>query len=134
MKRRGLLHPDLARAVAGLGHGDILVVADAGLPIPAGVERIDLAYAPGRPPFLEVLAALLEEVEVETATLAEELRTAAPAPFRAALLAQLEERAIPVAYRPHEIFKRETARARAVVRTGEFTPYANILLGSGVVF
>ena len=134
MKRRGLLHPDLARVVASLGHTDTLVVADAGLPIPPGVERIDLAYAPGRPPFLEVLAALLEAVEVEGATLAEELRTVPPAPFREALLERLEGREIPVSYLPHEDFKRATMRARAVVRTGEFTPYANVILSSGVVF
>lgn len=134
MKRSGLLHPDLARVVASLGHTDTLVVADAGLPIPRGVERIDLAYAPGRAPFLEVLAALFEAVEVEGATLAEELRTVAPAPFREALLTRLEGREIPVTYLPHEDFKRATAQTRAVIRTGEFTPYANIILRSGVVF
>jgi D-ribose pyranase len=138
MKRGTILHPELSRVVASLGHGDALVVADAGLPIPAGVFRIDLAFAPGKPPFLEVLDAVLSEVEVERVTLASEIRTVTPAAFFAALQARLT--ALPkvgaggVAFVPHDELKRLTAQARAVVRTGEFTPYANVILASGVVF
>jgi D-ribose pyranase len=138
MKRGTILHPALARLVASVGHGDLVVVADAGLPIPAGVERIDLAYAPGRPPFLDVLAALLEELEVERATVAAELARRAPAPFVQALEARLL--ALPKVGRTglevvsHDDLKRLTGGARAVVRTGEFTPYANVVLSCGVVF
>ena len=138
MKRGTILHPDLSRVVASLGHGDLLVIADAGLPIPPGVERIDLAFAPGKPAFLEVLEALLSEVEVERATLAAETRTASPKAFRerleATLLAlpKVRERGLEVV--PHDALKVLTRGARAVVRTGEFTPYANVILHSGVVF
>jgi D-ribose pyranase len=138
MKRGPILHPALSRLVASVGHGDLVVVADAGLPIPPGVERIDLAYAPGRPPFLDVLDALLEELEVERATVAAELAARAPGPFVAALEARLLAR--PKVARhgldvvSHEALKRLTAGARAVVRTGEFTPYANVVLSCGVVF
>jgi D-ribose pyranase len=138
MKRGTILNPDLSRVVASLGHGDLLVVADAGLPIPPGVERIDLAFAPGKPAFQEVLEALLSEMEVERATVAAELRTASPAAFRerleATLLAlpKVRERGLEVV--PHEELKRLTRGARAVVRTGEFTPYANVILHGGVVF
>jgi D-ribose pyranase len=131
MKKRGLLHPELARVVASLGHGDTLVVADAGLPVPSGVARIDLAYRAGQPPFLDVLAAVLEEMQLERATLAEEVREVPPPAFRGALLAQLT---VPVDYLPHQAFKRATAQARVVVRSGEFTPYANVILHSGVLF
>jgi len=138
MKRGTILNPALSRLVASVGHGDLVVVADAGLPIPPGVERIDLAYAPGRPPFLDVLDALLEELEVERATVAAELAGVAPEPFVKALQARLLARP-KVASRglevvSHEALKRLTAGARAVVRTGEFTPYANVVLSCGVVF
>ena len=79
MKRGTLLHPELSRVIARLGHGDALVIADAGLPIPPGVERIDLAFAPGKPPFIDVLEAILAEMQVERATLATEVKSAAPA-------------------------------------------------------
>ena len=138
MKRGTILNPDLARLVASVGHGDLVVVADAGLPIPPGVARIDLAYAPGRPPFLDVLDALLEELEVERATVAAELPAVAPEPFVKALQARLLARP-KVAARglevvSHEALKALTAKARVVIRTGEFTPYANVVLSCGVVF
>lgn len=138
MKRGTLLHPDLSRVIASLGHGDALVVADAGLPVPRGVERIDLAFSPGKPPFLDVLEAVLSEMEVERAVVATEVKTHAPATFHEALLARL--RSLPKVgaggprYVPHEELKRLSAEARAVVRTGEFTPYANVILLAGVVF
>ncbi len=138
MKRGALLHPGLARVVASLGHGDALVIADAGLPIPPGPERIDLAFAPGQPPFLAVLDAILAEVEVERATLAAEARQRMPGALLAAVEARLA--ALPkvgpggVAFVSHEELKALTRGARAVVRTGEFTPYANVILSSGVVF
>jgi len=138
MKRGPILHPELARVVASLGHGDALAIGDAGLPIPPGVERIDLAYAPGRPGFLDVLEAILGEMEVERAALAAEVKTLAPAVFSEALQARLLT--LPkvarrgVEFVSHEELKRLTREARAVVRTGEFTPYANVILFSGVVF
>jgi D-ribose pyranase len=138
MKRGAILHPDLSRVVASLGHGDMLVIADAGLPIPQGIERIDLAFAPGKPPFLDVLEAVLAEMEVERAIVAAEIETVTPEAFSRPLRDRL--RSLPkVAKRglelvPHEELKRLTRAARAVVRTGEFTPYANVLLLAGVVF
>lgn len=134
MKKGGVLHPLLAQVVASLGHGDLLVVADAGLPIPPGPLRIDLAYAPGRPPFLDVVRVLLQEIEVEGAVLAQEIREKSPELYH-----HLEETlqglpGLEVAYVPHEEFKGLVARAKAVVRTGEFTPYANLILRAGVVF
>jgi D-ribose pyranase len=131
MKKSGILHPELARVIASLGHGDGLCVADAGLPVPAGVVRIDLALAPGLPGFLPVLEAILGELAVESAVIAEELPARSPAMHR-----EIERRLGKVRLQavPHERFKELVAGCRAVVRTGEFTPYANIILHSGVVF
>jgi D-ribose pyranase len=131
MKKTGLLNQPLSAVIAGMGHTDSLVIADAGLPIPAFVERIDLAVADGIPGFMQVLRATLGELQVEHAVLADEIKDRSPA-----LYAQILEAlgAIPVSYVPHEDFKALTGEAAAVVRTGEFTPYANIILFSGVVF
>ena len=43
MKKSGIINQPLATAIAGLGHLDMVVIADAGLPIPDGPRRIDLA-------------------------------------------------------------------------------------------
>jgi D-ribose pyranase len=138
MKKSGLLHPELSHIIASLGHTDLLVIADAGLPVPDGVPRIDLAYTPGQPPFLSVLEAVLVEVEVEAATLALEMQTVTPKAFYKKVLGRLE--GLPkvkkqgVDFVSHEDFKALTLRAKAVIRTGEFTPYANVILQSGVVY
>jgi D-ribose pyranase len=137
MKRGALLHPELSRVIASLGHGDALIIADAGLPIPPGVERIDLAFAPGKPAFMDVLEAVLTEMQVERAILATEVKAAAPG-FHQRLqgklmsLPKVGERGVD--FVSHEELKRLSQKAAAVVRTGEFTPYANVVLYSGVVF
>jgi D-ribose pyranase len=131
MKRTPLLHAELSEVIARLGHGDLLVIADAGLPIPEGPRRIDLALTANVPRFHEVLKAVLSEMQVEGAVVAAELPGANPA-VHAELIRQLGE--TPVSTLSHEEFKRATKAARAIVRSGEFSPYANVILRAGVVF
>lgn len=125
MKRSGLLHGELSRLIALMGHGDLLVIGDAGLPVPPGVPLIDLAVAPGMPGLFDVLDAVLAELVVERAAIASEAASALAAKFRN----RLDCEAI-----SHEALKSESRAARAVVRTGEFTPYANVALWAGVPF
>jgi D-ribose pyranase len=131
MKRTTLLHAELSDVIARLGHGDLLVLGDAGLPIPDGPRRIDLAVSADVPRLQEVLAAVLAEMQVEGAVIAEELAPRNPA-VHAELRRQLGD--TPVQTLSHEQFKLATRQARAIVRTGEFSPYANVILRSGVVF
>ena len=129
MRRHGIWHPRLLQVLTSLGHGDLLVVADAGLPVPAGVETIDLLWAPGQPAFLPVVRAILEEAVVESAILADELVDPGVAPALEELLPRGAVRRV-----SHEELKALTFGARAVVRTGATTPYANVILVAGVPF
>ncbi len=131
MKKRGILQHELSEVIATLGHTDALVIADAGLPVPPGVRRIDLAVAAGVPHFSDVLRAVLDDVQVERAVIAGEMKNTSPQLYQ-----ELTRRlgSIPVEQVSHEEFKQRTRNARAIVRTGEFTPYANVMLMSGVVF
>jgi len=131
MKKSALLNSEISYIIATLGHTDMLVVADAGLPIPAETTRIDLALTKGVPGAVETLRVVLEEMKVEKAILAEEVRGRSPE-FLAAVQALLP--GVILEFVPHAEFKVMTREARAVVRTGEFTPYANVILCSGVVF
>ncbi|WP_151774989.1 D-ribose pyranase [Streptomyces abyssomicinicus] len=128
MKRSGILNRHLAGALAELGHTDQVLVCDAGMPIPAGPRVVDLAFRAGVPSFAEVLDGLLEELVVEGAVAAREVRDANPA--AAALLAGLPDLHLV----PHEELKVRSRDARLVVRTGEAAPYANVLLRCGVFF
>lgn len=131
MKKTTLLHSDLSYIIATLGHLDTLAIADAGLPIPAGTERIDLALTKGVPGAIQTLKVVLEEMQVEKIILAEEGKDRNPR-----FIAEVQELlpGVPVEFVSHADFKARTADARAVVRTGEFSPYANVILVSGVVF
>ncbi|MEU5511142.1 D-ribose pyranase [Streptomyces fungicidicus] len=129
MKKHGILNRHLSGALAALGHGDGVLVCDAGMPIPDGPRVVDLAFRAGVPSFAEVLDGLLAELVVEGATAATEVRDANPA--AAGLLA---DHFPALALVPHERLKELSAGARLVVRTGEARPYANVLLRCGVFF
>ncbi|MFJ4717051.1 D-ribose pyranase [Streptomyces sp. NPDC088785] len=129
MRKAGILNRHLAGALAELGHGDGVLVCDAGMPVPAGPRLVDLAFRAGVPSFAEVLDGLLDELVVEAGTAADEVRAANPG--AAALLAG---RLPDLSYVPHEELKALSASARLVVRTGEARPFANVLLRCGVFF
>lgn len=131
MKKTTLLNQPLSAVIAGLGHLDTLVVADAGLPIPPETQRIDLAVTRGVPGFFDTLAAVLSEMAVERAIVASEMAAVSPHVY-----ARLREALgdVPIDQVPHTQFKEATRTARAVVRTGECTPYANVILVAGVAF
>ncbi len=131
MKKQGILNRDISDVVASMGHTDTLVVADAGLPIPECVRRIDLALSVGMPPFLKTVQVILQELEVQEAIIAEEMRTHSPELYQT-LVNVLGD--IPISEETHETFKAQTHHAKGIVRTGECTPYANVILVSGVKF
>ncbi len=139
MKRGSLLNSSLSRIIAEMGHGDRLCLADAGLPIPLGCERVDLAVRLGLPSFLDVLDTVLEELWVERVILAEEIKGKNASALEG-IQKRLEEYGdkmglVPeISYVTHQVFKDLIASSRGVVRTGEGSPYCNILLESGVVF
>lgn len=131
MKKTTLLNSELSYVIASLGHMQTLVVADAGLPISPETERIDLALTKGIPGALETLKVILDEMQVEKVILAEEVKARNPQ-FLEAVQALLP--GVPMEFVAHATFKTLTGDARAVVRTGEFAPYANLILVAGVVF
>ena len=139
MKRTGLLNSELSYIISKLGHFDALTVCDAGLPVPEGVQRIDLAVSEGIPSFIDVVKAVLMEMELESVELAEEFKDVSQARHDE-LISILEMESaqrgkdIPVDYVRHVNFKLNTKKSVAIVRTGEFTPYANITFKAGVVF
>lgn len=133
MKRTTCINSEISRVIARMGHFDTLTVGDAGLPVPDGVTRIDLAVKLGLPQFIDVLETILTELEIQKATIAAEMAQSNPE-----LLTYMEERIAREGARlvmvPHEELKRMSKESRAVVRTGECRAYANVILESGVVF
>lgn len=134
MKKTPLLNVALSRLIASLGHGDKVVIGDAGLPVPPGVELIDLALTHGIPDFVSTLKVVLSEMQVESHVLAEEILDKQPAAL-VTLEALTAEGALGARELvSHEQFKILSRQARAIIRTGECSPYCNIVLIAGVTF
>ncbi|MCL5998332.1 MAG: D-ribose pyranase [Chloroflexi bacterium] len=131
MKKIGNINRDISEVVASMGHLDTLTIADAGLPIPDGVRRIDLAVRQGVPAFMQAVEAVYSELCVQEIIIAQETTTVSPqvADDLKRLFKDVHLRVV-----PHEELKRLTAKSKTVIRTGEFTPYANVILVAGVVF
>ena len=130
MKKQGVLNAQLSGYIAALGHMDTFLIGDAGMPVPPGVPIVDLAVCGGVPAFTQVLDTILQEAEIEQYTVADEL--AQDSPLLAHIRAQLPH-AVEASV-PHSELKALSAKARFAVRTGEFTPYANVILRAGVAF
>jgi len=129
VKKNGILNPQLNRVISEMGHRDMLIIADAGLPIPKEVERIDLALKCGIPSFAEVLTAVLSELNIEDAYLAKEIKEKNPQ-----ILNLISSLIGEIKFITHEELKELSKQAKAIIRTGECSPYANIILISGVTF
>ena len=128
MKKIGIMNGSISSVIAHLAHTDMVTIADAGLPIPSTTQRIDLALKPGVPGFLETLDVVLSEMYVEKAYISEDILTKSPDMYASikSLLAK-----IPVETLSHQDFKKLSASTKAVIRTGELTPFANIILVAG---
>lgn len=128
MKKQGILNRELAGILAKMGHTDQLIIADCGLPIPDGVRCIDLSYTLGKPTFLDIVEAVTIDFQVEKAIVATEL------PKHNHSVHQELDNKFELTYISHEELKEVSKQAKVIIRTGEATPYANIVLQSGVIF
>ena len=133
MKKAGILNSDISRVLSYMGHTDCIAIGDCGLPIPDEVERIDLALKFGVPTFMETLATVAEDMKIEKIILAQEIKMQNPK-----VLAEIEalfaEHNIETQFVTHSELKALTHDCKAVIRTGETTPYANIILQAGCIF
>ncbi|MDD1795289.1 D-ribose pyranase [Enterovibrio sp. ZSDZ42] len=139
MKKTTLINSDISYLLATLGHTDEITICDAGLPIPDAVSRIDLALTHGVPSFIDTVRVILTESQIEGVVMAEEFATVSPELYQA-LMTELEaeqarcNKTFNIQYVTHEQFKCRTHDSKAVIRTGECTPYANVIFQAGVVF
>ena len=131
MKKYGILNSNIAKLVDDLGHMDWVCIGDLGLPVPKGVDKIDLALRKGSPSFLEVLKEYSDHVLIEKIFLAEEIKEQNTEQWQAVL--DLLGSNIIIEYISHEELKAMNTKVKAVIRTGEDTPYSNIILQSGVI-
>lgn len=131
MKKTALLNSNISSVISKMGHTDSLAIGDCGLPIPEETERIDLALIKGIPTFMDTLKAVLMELQVEEVEIAKETVEVSPTLYKEI---EKELGSVKITLISHEELKKRLKNCKAVIRTGEQTPYANIILKSGVVF
>ena len=135
MKKNGIINADISRVLSYMGHTDTIAIGDCGLPIPDETERIDLALKLGVPSFMDVFKEVAKEMKIEKMVLAEEIREKNPKIHEEILaVAKVMDGACEVVYVSHVELKAQTKTCKAVIRTGETTPYANIILQSACLF
>ncbi len=131
MKRDGILNPELIAAIASVGHTEYFVIADPGLPITCEAKVVDISLTKNIPTFLDALRAVTEEMVTESFILASEMPEKSPELYKETCSA-LE--GLPHKLVPHEEFKELVKDAKAILRTGETTSFANVILVGGVNF
>ena len=155
MKTKGILNPQLAELVAEMGHGDILLIADRGIPFPQHDQTvcIDLSIKEGMPTVKDIMEVVLSELEIESVIIAEETKEVSPQVYQEfkEILDKIDNKGNPIREENirHIDFKNIfltgqpvhpdaidlTGReVKGIVRTGQFTPYAYIMLVAGVNF
>ena len=141
MKKHGILNSDISKVLSCMGHTDRICIGDCGLPIPEETQRIDLALRCGQPTLMDVLKEVTDDMKIEKVYLAEEMKEKSPALLDElkSFLTGLETGCetgfkIEIEFVSHTKLKKMTKGCRAVIRTGETTPYANIILQSGCIF
>lgn len=133
MKKNGVLNSQISHVLSELRHTDQIVIGDAGLPVPEHVKEIDISLKLGTPTFIDVLEVIEEDMKIEKIILADEIKEENPTQLSNILKQiQLDDEA--VEFVSHEAFKELTKNAKAIIRTGEMTPYSNIILQADVIF
>ncbi|OIL70809.1 D-ribose pyranase, partial [Oenococcus oeni] len=125
------INSEISSVIAGMAHMDWLGIGDAGMPVPLGTKKIDLALTKNLPSFIDVLKNVLTELEVQKIYLADEIKTKNPEQLQA--IKQLMPN-VEIEFVPHSELKKDLAKTHAFIRTGEMTAFSNIILESGVVF
>ena len=126
MKRHGILNSNISRVLSAMGHTDRIAIADCGLPVPEGTERIDLAVTFGNPRFMDVLKAVSNDMKIEAVVLAEEIKEQNPQ-----ILEEIQElfASFETGFKPEKVEFVSHTRFKEMTKA-----YANIILQSGCIF
>ena len=129
MRETGILNQEISDVFSMMGHMDELIIADAGFPIPLGIRTVDISLAKNKPTVMELLEELKKHFSVEKLIMANETRDVSPTRFND--ITDLFGKDMPLETMPHTDFKQRSRTVKAVIRTGDFTAYSNVLLVSG---
>jgi D-ribose pyranase len=126
--RTGILNPAINSLVSRVRHTNTLVIADRGFPYWPQIETVDISLVDDVPRVLDVLKAIRANFVAGKAFMAEEFRAVNTPETVRAFERALE--GVALSFEPHIEFKRRVAHAIGLIRTGDTTQYANMILES----
>lgn len=129
MRETGIVNNEISDVFSMMGHMDELIVCDAGFPIPLGVRTVDVSLSKNKPTVIQLLKELKRHFSVEKLIMANETKKVSPTRFKA--IVEIFGKDMPLETMPHADFKKHSRNVKAVIRTGDFTAYSNVLLVSG---
>ena len=129
MINHGILNPQILSLLARVRHTNALVIADRGFPFWPTIETVDLSIVDDLPTVLQLIAAVRLNHKFTQAFQAEEFLKHNTAATRQKFAAALK--GVPMAYEPHDEFKKRVPHAIGLIRTGDTVQYANTILISG---
>ena len=129
MQEVGIINRSIAKALSEQGHGDLLMVVDAGFAIPREAEVIDISLGANNPMVLTVLAELKKYYSIEKMFMANQTKETNPTLFDK--ISKSFGDSIPVETIEHAQLKQMAKTVKAVIRTGDFTAFGNVILVSG---
>ena len=124
-----ILNPRILSLLARVRHTNALVIADCGFPFWPEIETVDLSLVDDVPSVLQVVNAIRPDFQIAQAYMAHEFRRKNSSPTRARFAKALA--GVPVKFEPHVQFKKRVLPAIGLIRTGDTTQYANMILISG---
>ncbi len=128
MLKSGILNPAINSLLSRVRHTNTLVITDRGFPFWPEIETVDISLVDDVPRVLEVLKAIRGNFVIGAARMAEEFRSANGPETQQAFALVLAS--IPIVYEPHVEFKKHVPQAIGLIRTGDTTQYANIIIES----
>lgn len=134
MQKVGILNSHIAKVLADLGHTDKICVGDCGLPVPKGIPKIDVSIRLGQPSFMDVVSEIAKYMQIEKIYVAPETKTKNPKQWEALQKLFPSDKVEWIILDSHEALKKKEEDCKCVVRTGEITPFSNVILQSGVIF
>jgi len=128
MLKTGILNPAINSLLSRVRHTNTLVIADRGFPFWPGIETVDISLVDDIPRVLDVVQAIRQNFVIGSAFMAEEFRVANRPETHGTYLNVLSS--ISITFEPHIEFQKRVPRAIGLIRTGDTTQYANIILES----
>jgi D-ribose pyranase len=129
MINTGILNPRILSLLARVRHTNALVISDRGFPFWPQIETVDISIVDDLPTVLQVLAAIRGNFHATQAYMAREFQKNNSAATRATFAKGLA--GVPTKFEPHVQFKKRVPNAIGLIRTGDTTQYANMILISG---